>query len=40
METFSALPTLRDENLPEQTVEQTIKTPMIWDALALIITSL
>ena len=25
---------------PEQTVEQTIETPMIWDAIALIITSL
>ena len=25
---------------PEQTVEQTIKTPVIWDAIALIVTSL
>ena len=25
---------------PEQTVKQTIKTPMIWDAIALIMTSL
>ena len=25
---------------PEQTVEQTIETPVIWDAIALIITSL
>ena len=24
---------------PEQTVEQTIETPVIWDAIALIITS-
>ena len=26
--------------MPEQTVEQTIETPVIWDAIALIITSL
>ena len=25
---------------PEQTVEQTIETPVIWDAVALIMTSL
>ena len=25
---------------PEQTVEQTIETPVIWDAIALIMTSL
>ena len=25
---------------PEQTFEQTIKTPMIWDAIALIMTAL
>ena len=25
---------------PEQTAEQTIKTPVIWDAIALIMTSL
>ena len=25
---------------PEQTVEQTIETPVIWDAMALIMTSL
>ena len=25
---------------PEQTVEQAIKTPVIWDAIALIMTSL
>ena len=27
-------------SVPEQTIEQTIKTPVIWDAIALIITSL
>ena len=25
---------------PEQTVEQTIKTPVVWDAMVLIMTSL
>ena len=25
---------------PEQTVDQTIETPVIWDAIALIMTSL
>ena len=25
---------------PEQTIEQAIETPVIWDAIALIITSL
>ena len=25
---------------PEQTIEQTIETPVIWDAIALIMTSL
>ena len=25
---------------PEQTVEQTFETPVIWDAIALIVTSL
>ena len=25
---------------PEQTAEQTIETPVIWDAIALIVTSL
>ena len=27
-------------SVPEQTVEQTIETPVIWDSVALIITSL
>ena len=27
-------------SVPEQTVEQTIETPVIWDAIALIMTSL
>ena len=27
-------------SVPEQTVEQTIETPMIWDPIALIMTSL
>ena len=27
-------------SVPQQTVEQTIKTPVIWDAIALMMTSL
>ena len=27
-------------SVPEQTIEQTIETPMFWDAIALIMTSL
>ena len=27
-------------HVPEQTVEQTIETPVIWDAIVLIMTSL
>ena len=45
METFSALLAICDAELlcfllsvPEQTVEQTIETLVIWDAIALIMT--
>ena len=40
METFSALLTFCEGNQPEQTVEQTVDTLVIWDAVRLIVTSL
>ena len=49
MQTFPALLALSDENqwrgalmflwtAPEQTAEQTIETPVIWDPIAIIMT--
>ena len=36
----SQRPATRSFDVPEQTVAQTIETPVIWDAIALIVTSL